>query len=69
MYNNLAAEIARKKLNKCVMAKVIKKSRNTLNCKIAGKYPFTYEEALKIHETFFSDCDFKYLFKATYEKN
>lgn len=63
MYNNLEAEIARKKIKRPKIAKAIGRTYNSLNLKIAGKYPFTYDEALKIHEEFFPECDFKELFK------
>lgn len=63
MYNNLEAEIVRKKIKKQNIAKGIGRTYNTLNLKIAGKYPFTYDEALAIHEEFFPECDFKELFK------
>lgn len=63
MYSNLEAEIVRKRLKKNVIAKAIGKTYNTLGLKISGKYPFTYDEALKIHEEFFPECDFKELFK------
>lgn len=63
MYNNLEAEIARKKIKKTVIAKEIGKTYNTLNLKISGKYPFTYDEALIIQEKFFPECEFKNLFK------
>ncbi|CAM3017168.1 hypothetical protein HAHI6034_12015 [Hathewaya histolytica] len=63
MYNNLEAEIARKKIKKLLIAKEIGRTYNTLNLKLAGKYPFTYDEALIIHEKFFPECNFKDLFK------
>lgn len=63
MYNNLEAEIARKKIKKTIIARFIGKTYNTLNLKISGKYPFTYDEALKIQEEFFPECDFKKLFE------
>lgn len=63
MYRNLEAEIARKKVKKPEIAKEIGRTYNTLNLKIAGKYPFTYDEALIIHEKFFPECEFKELFK------
>lgn len=63
MYANLEAEIARKRIKREEIAKAIKRTYNTLNLKINGKYPFTYDEALKIHEEFFPECDFKQLFK------
>lgn len=69
MYNNLEAEIVRSKIKKNVIAKEIGRSYNTLNLKIAGKYPFTYDEALQIHEKFFPQCDFKDLFKKSDFKN
>lgn len=69
MYNNLEAEIVRKKIKKLTMAKAIGRSYNTLNLKIAGKYPFTYDEALTIHEKFFPECNFKELFKKMETKN
>lgn len=69
MYNNLEAEIVRSKIKKSVIAEEIGRSYNTLNLKIAGKYPFTYDEALQIHEKFFSYCDFKDLFKKADFKN
>ena len=53
MYNNLNAEIVRKKIKKIDIAKAIGRTYNTLNLKISGKYPFTYQEALLIHELFF----------------
>lgn len=63
MYANLEAEIVRKRIKRGTIAEAIGKTYNTLNLKIAGKYPFTYDEALKIHEQFFSEYDFKQLFK------
>ena len=69
MYNNLEAEIIRKRIKKPTMAKEIGKTYNTLNLKISGKYPFTYDEALVIHEKFFPECDFKILFKKFDIKN
>jgi|GEM_PF-449488 len=65
MYNNLEAEIARKKIKKPEIAEEIGRTYNTFNLKVAGKYPFTYEEALLIHEKFFPECDFKELFKSS----
>lgn len=69
MYSNLEAEIARKKIKKMLIAKEIGRTYNTFNLKLSGKYPFTYDEALKIQEKFFPECDFKELFKKTEIKN
>lgn len=65
MYRNLEAEAVRKNIKKEAMAEAIKKSYNTLTLKMSGKYPFTYDEALKIQETFFPECDLKVLFDKT----
>ncbi|NEZ46529.1 hypothetical protein FDF74_04775 [Clostridium niameyense] len=63
MYSNLEAEIVRKKIKKPLIAEAIGRTYNTLNLKIAGKYPFTYDEAIKIQEEFFPECELKELFK------
>lgn len=63
MYTNLEAEIVRKKLSKEIIANAIGKTYNTFTLKLNGKYSFTYDEALIIQETFFPECDIKYLFK------
>lgn len=65
MYCNLEAEIVRNRIKKHIIAEAIGKTYNTLNLKIAGKYPFTYDEALIIQEKFFPEIDFKELFKKT----
>ncbi|MPM62041.1 hypothetical protein SDC9_108907 [bioreactor metagenome] len=67
MYNNLEAEIARRKIKKRMIAKTIGRTYNTLNLKISGKFPFTYDEALIIHEKFFPECGFKELFEKSDE--
>ncbi|MGN2336526.1 hypothetical protein ACTFIN_00155 [Clostridium cagae] len=69
MYNNLEAEIVRKRIKKTEIAREIGRTYNTLNLKISGKYPFTYDEALMIHEKFFPECNFKDLFKKSEMKN
>ena len=67
MYRNLEAEIVRKNLNKEDIAKAINKTYNTLTLKIAGRYPFTYDEAVTIQENFFPNCEIKQLFYKTEE--
>lgn len=63
MYLNLEAEIVRSNIPKENIAKAIGKTYNTLTLKLNGKYPFTYDEALKIQETFFPNIELKVLFK------
>lgn len=65
MLNNLEAEIKRKNLKKDEIAKSIGKTYITLTQKMSGKYPFTYDEAVKIQETFFPEVDIKVLFEET----
>ena len=62
MYKNLEAEIARRNISKNDLAKVIGKNYITLTLKLRGKSSFLYEEAVKIQETFFPECDLKELF-------
>jgi plasmid maintenance system antidote protein VapI len=69
MYINLQAEIIRKGLKKELIAREIGRTYNTLNLKIAGKYPFTYDEALIIQEKFFPEFKLKELFQKSNSKN
>ena len=63
MYLNLEVEILKHKIKKEEIAKVIDKTLNTLRQKMMGTSNFTYDEAVKIQETFFEKYDLKELFK------
>ena len=63
MYLNLEVEILKHKIKKEEIAKVIDKTLNTLRQKMRGTSNFTYDEAVKIQETFFENYDLKELFK------
>ena len=63
MYLNLEIEILRCKINKKDIAKTIGKTLVTLKQKMNGESSFTYDEAIKIQETFFKEYDLKELFK------
>ncbi len=63
MYLNLEVEILKHKIKKEEIAKVIDKTLNTLRQKMMGTSNFTYDEAVKIQETFFENYDLKELFK------
>lgn len=63
MYLNLEVEILKHKIKKEEIAKVIDKTLNTLRQKTMGTSNFTYDEAVKIQETFFENYDLKELFK------
>lgn len=62
MYKNLEAGIVRHNISKNDIAKVSGKNYITLTLKLRGKSSFLYEEAVKIQETFFPECDLKELF-------
>lgn len=62
MYRNLEAEMKRAAVDRYQLAKCIGRTYNTILQKINGNYPFTLDEALKIHQEFFSNVDFFMLF-------
>lgn len=63
MYNNLLAEIARKKLTKQRIREELDVSQSTFYSKLNGNTSFTLDEAFKIYKTFFPETDFIYLFQ------
>lgn len=65
MYNNLLAEIARKRLTKQDIREEIEVSQSTFYSKLNGDTSFTLDEAIKIYKTFFPETDFLYLFEKT----
>lgn len=62
MYNNLAAEMARKGLTKKDLAEFLDQRYPTVVDKTNGKARFRLDEAVKIKEEFFPDADMEYLF-------
>ncbi|ABK91892.1 helix-turn-helix domain-containing protein [Streptococcus phage SMP] len=44
------------------MADLLEVRYQTVSDKIQGKYPFTFEETIKLHKKFFSEYDLVYLF-------
>lgn len=64
MYRNLEAEMRRANVNKYQLANCIGKTYNTVLQKMSGKYPFTLDEAMKIHQEFFPQLEFTNLFEA-----
>ena len=63
MYLNLEVEMLKKKIKKEEIATTIGKTLNTLRQKMIGTSSFTYDEVVKIQETFFQNYDLKELFK------
>lgn len=62
MYCNLRAEMARKGLTIRDLAKTLGVRYATVCDKLNGKYKFYYDEAKKIKDTHFPECDIEYLF-------
>lgn len=63
MFINLDKAIHEKKMNKTSIAELLDVSYGTVCAKINGTSTFTMDEALLIHEKYFEEYDFKYLFK------
>ena len=62
MFNNLDAEMARKKITRASLAKKIHKSPTTLSLKLNGKAPITLVECIEIKNAIGADCTIDYLF-------
>ena len=65
MYRNLLAEMVRRGLNADDIARAIEKSGRTARDKLSGKYPFYFDEAVRIKEAYFVGMDLEYLFAET----
>lgn len=61
-YINLEAEMARKGLLKKDIAETLGVRTATAYDKLNGKYPFTFDEALKIKNKHFPEFTLEYLF-------
>lgn len=69
MYRNLEAEMARHKVTKTDIAKLLELRYATVLDKMNGHSRFFYDEAKKIKEQFFTEISLEYLFEASCEKN
>jgi transcriptional regulator with XRE-family HTH domain len=63
MYPNLRAEMARKNVTQVQLADFLGIRTATLSEKMSGKYPFTFDECLKIKEFLNVDMPVEELFK------
>ena len=63
MLANLVAEMARNKITRYDIAKLLGNTYNTVSLKINGHYEFTVTEAQKIQKTYFPDLTMEYLFE------
>lgn len=67
-FENLRAEMARKRITIAEMADYIGVTRDTLGSKLSGKRPINLDEALRIARKFFPEYDVYYLFKELIEE-
>lgn len=65
MYGNLEVEMLRKTINKCDMARTVKKTDRCVRDKMSGKGDFTWSEVNTIRDTRFPECSIEYLFAVT----
>lgn len=65
-YSTLIGEIAKKHLSYVDIAKTLNITRDTLRYKLAGKRPFSIDEAIAIKSTYFPEKSFEQLFERTY---
>lgn len=63
MYKNLEAEMARQKITKTNLSKLLEVRYATVLDKMSGKSRFFYDEANKIKNSFFPDLSLEYLFE------
>lgn len=63
-YPVLAGEIAKRGMTKTVIAKRLNIGARSLNNKLSGVSPFTWEEASTIRNDFFPDMDLTELFSS-----
>ena len=63
MHANLISEMARQKISISAMAETLGVHRNSMRNKLYGASAFTLDEAMLIFDTYFSNCEFRWLFK------
>ena len=63
MYSNLIAEMKAKKVSRSDLQKLLQIHSNSVSNKLTHKTRFTIDEAMKIQEQFFPECDLSELFK------
>ena len=62
MYPNLDAELARKKIARTQLAKILKVNPGTLSLKLNGKAPLTLTECIEIKQAVGEQYSIEYLF-------
>ena len=69
LYPNLASEIAKRGIKKCVIASTIGISSRAFYNKMSGLVPFTWPETCAIRDTFFPDMNKDTLFAKSDDRN
>lgn len=65
MYPNLDAELARKKITRTQLAKILDVNPGTLSLKLNGKAPLTLTECIEIKNAVGNQYSIEYLFSTT----
>ena len=64
MYNRLIAEMKAKGVSRSDLQKLLQIHSNSVSNKLTHKTSFTIDEAMKIQEQFFPECELSKLFRA-----
>lgn len=64
MYSNLIAEMKAKKVSRSDIQKLLQIHSNSVSNKLKHRTSFTIDEAMKIQEQFFPECELSELFRA-----
>lgn len=63
MYTNLIGELAKARISFGTISKLLGVHRNTVSNKIYGITQLSIDEAILIADTYFPECDIKWLFR------
>lgn len=62
LYTNLSVEMEKRGVTISTISRALNMRRSTVSDKLHGNFRIYYDEAKKIKNEFFSDCDMEYLF-------
>lgn len=65
MRPNLIGEMAKRQITVNEIADCLHIHRNSVRNKLYGYSQFTLDEAIRVYDKYFSDCDFRWLFAFT----
>ena len=64
VFRNLQAEMVRRNVTPIAISKSINKTEKSTRAKLDGKFPFTFQEAKIVRDTFFPGMDLDFLFQS-----